>query len=111
ERILAERYSPRRLAREFRKRLPEIVTRAPEMPSLLHAWLEQQVEGRHELAMRSAELAELARAVREGQRRLTAAILGVRALGAFAVLYALKWPRCGSCCGTTSWRWWTSRPG
>jgi ubiquinone biosynthesis protein len=79
-----------RLAREFRKRLPEIVTRAPEMPSLMHAWLEQQVEGRHELAMRSAELAELARAVREAQRRLTAAILGVGALVALAVLYALR---------------------
>ncbi len=90
ERILAERYSPRRLAREFRKRLPELVTRAPEMPALLHAWLEQQVEGRHELAMRSAELAELARAVREAQRRLTAAILGVGALVALAVLYALR---------------------
>ena len=90
ERILAERYSPRRLAREFRKRLPEIVTRAPEMPSLLHAWLQQQVEGRHELAMRSTELADLARAVREAQRRLTAAILGVGALVAAAVLYALR---------------------
>src|SRR5690606_23973563 len=79
EKILAERYSPRRLLREFRKRLPELVTRAPEMPGLLHAWLEQQVEGRHELAMRSAELAELARAVREAQRRLVAALLGVGA--------------------------------
>jgi ubiquinone biosynthesis protein len=90
EKILRERYSPRRLAREFRKRLPEIVTRAPEMPSLLHAWLEQQVEGRHELAMRSAELADLARAVREAQRRLTAAVLGVGALIALAVLHALR---------------------
>jgi len=90
ERILAERYSPGRLAREFRKRLPEIVTRAPEMPSLVHAWLQQQVEGRHELAMRSTELAELARAVREAQRTLTMAILGVGALVAAAVLYALR---------------------
>ena len=60
------------------------------MPALLHAWLEQQVEGRHELAMRSTELAELARAVREAQRRLTAAILGVGALVAAALLYALR---------------------
>ncbi|TAK38970.1 MAG: ubiquinone biosynthesis regulatory protein kinase UbiB [Lysobacteraceae bacterium] len=90
EKILAERYSPRRLLREFRKRLPEMVTRAPEMPGLLHAWLEQQVEGRHELAMRSAELADLARAVRESQRRLVAALLAVGALVAFAVLYALR---------------------
>ena len=90
EKILAERYSPRRLLREFRKRLPELVTRAPEMPGLLHAWLEQQVEGRHELNMRSRDLAELARAVREAQRRIVAAILGIGALVAFAVLYALR---------------------
>ena len=89
EKILAERYSPRRLLREFRKRLPELVTRAPEMPALLHAWLEQQVEGRHELNMRSRDLAELARAVRDAQRRVVAAILGIGALVAFAVLYAL----------------------
>ena len=90
EKILAERYSPRRLLREFRKRLPELVTRAPEMPALLHAWLEQQVEGRHELNMRSRDLAELSRAVREAQRRIVAAILGIGALVAFAVLYALR---------------------
>ncbi len=90
EKILAERYSPRRLLREFRKRLPELVTRAPEMPALLHAWLEQQVEGRHALNMRSRDLADLARAVREAQARVVAAILGVGALVALAVLYALR---------------------
>ena len=42
EKILAERYSPRRLAREFRRRLPELATKTPEMPRLVHAWLEQQ---------------------------------------------------------------------
>jgi ubiquinone biosynthesis protein len=90
EKILAERYSPRRLMREFRKRLPELVTRAPEMPGLMHAWLQQQVEGRHELNMRSRDLAELARAVREAQGRIVAAILGIGALIALAVLYALR---------------------
>ena len=53
ERILVERYSPQRLANEFRKRLPEMITHAPDMPRLLHAWLTQQVEGKHELQMRS----------------------------------------------------------
>ena len=38
------------LAGEFRKRLPELVTHAPEMPRLLHAWLTQQVEGKHDAA-------------------------------------------------------------
>ena len=53
QKILVERYSPQRLANEFRKRLPEFVTHAPEMPRLLHAWLQQQVEGKHALHMQS----------------------------------------------------------
>jgi uncharacterized membrane protein len=40
--------------------------------------------------MRSRDLAELARAVRDAQQRVVAAILGVGALVAFAVLYALR---------------------
>ncbi|MEG3157800.1 ubiquinone biosynthesis regulatory protein kinase UbiB [Lysobacter zhanggongensis] len=90
ERILVERYSPNRLLGEFRKRLPELVTHAPEMPRLLHAWLTQQVEGRHELRMRSNDLAELTRTVREAQKRTVAAILGTGLLVAAAVLYGLE---------------------
>jgi len=90
ERILRERYSPRRLLREFGKRLPEMVTHAPDMPRLLHAWLQQQVGGKHELAMRSEELAILARELRDAQRRVVAAIVGVGATLVVAVLYALR---------------------
>ena len=90
ERILRERYSPRRLMREFRKRAPELMTRAPEMPRLLHAWLEQQVEGRHEMGIRSQELAEVARTLQTMQRRSVAAILGSGLLVVAAVLYALE---------------------
>ena len=90
ERILRERYSPRRLLREFRKRAPELVTRAPEMPRLLHAWLEQQVEGRHEMGIRSQELSEIARTLQTMQRRSVAAILGSGLLVVAAVLYALE---------------------
>ena len=90
EKILRERYSPRRLLREFGKRLPEMVTHAPDMPRLLHAWLQQQVEGKHELGMRSEELADLARAVRDAQGRVVAAIVGVGAVLVLAVLYALR---------------------
>jgi len=89
ENILAERYSPQRLAVEFRKRLPELITHAPDMPRLLHAWLTQQVEGRHEVRMRSSELAQLAKAAKDGQRRTVAAILGTGLLVAAAVLYGL----------------------
>ena len=90
EQILVERYSPQRLMRDFRKRLPELVTRAPDMPQLLHAWLSQQVDGRHELSMRSHDLSDLATTLRAMQRRIVSAILGTGLLIVAAVLYALE---------------------
>ena len=89
EKILVERYSPQRLLGEFRKRLPEMVTHAPDMPQLLHAWLQQQVHGKHELAMRSRDVREVAQQLAGMQRRIVAAILGVGLLLIAAVLYAL----------------------
>jgi ubiquinone biosynthesis protein len=89
EKILAERYSPRRLAREFRRRLPELVTKTPEMPRLVHAWLDQQVSGRHELQMRSNDLVALTGEIRALQRRAVAAIAGAGLLVAAAVLFGL----------------------
>jgi ubiquinone biosynthesis protein len=90
EQILVERYSPARLASEFRKRLPEMITHAPDMPRLLHAWLTQQVEGKQQLHMHSQQLAELAQATRAFQRRAVGAILGTGLLIVAAVLYALE---------------------
>jgi ubiquinone biosynthesis protein len=90
EKILVERYSPQRLLGEFRKRLPEMVTHAPDMPRLLHAWLQQQVEGKHELGMRSRDVREVARQLAGMQRRIVSAILGVGLLVVAAVLYALE---------------------
>ncbi|GAB2504136.1 ubiquinone biosynthesis regulatory protein kinase UbiB [Lysobacter humi (ex Lee et al. 2017)] len=89
QRILVKRYSPRRLLMEFGKRLPELVTQAPDMPRLLHTWLQQQVEGRQELSMRSADLAALTTAVRDMQKRTVAAILGAGLLIVASVLFAL----------------------
>ncbi|WP_027081196.1 ubiquinone biosynthesis regulatory protein kinase UbiB [Luteimonas mephitis] len=90
ERILVERYSPQRLLGEFRKRLPEMVTHAPDVPRLVHAWLTQQVEGKHELALRSKDLAELVHTIKGVQRRTVSAILGSGLLIVATVLYALE---------------------
>lgn len=89
ERILVERYSPQNVMRELRKRLPEIMTHTPEMPRLVHGWLKQQVEGRHELAMRSQDLQELAQTMKRLERRTITAILGAGLLIVAAVLYGL----------------------
>ena len=90
ERILLERYSPQRAAQELRKRLPEIMTHAPDMPRLVHSWLKQQVEGKHELALRSRDLNELAATMKGMQRRIVAAILGTGLLIVAAVLYGFE---------------------
>ena len=90
ERILLERYSPQRAVQELRKRLPEIMTHAPDMPRLVHAWLKQQVEGKHELALRSRDLNELAQTMKGMQRRIVAAILGTGLLIVAAVLYGFE---------------------
>ncbi|WP_240096638.1 ubiquinone biosynthesis regulatory protein kinase UbiB [Thermomonas flagellata] len=89
EQILAERYSPQRLLAEFRRRLPELVTHAPEMPGLVYAWLQQQVQGRHELQMRSADVRAIAQGLLGLQRRVVASILGVGLLIVAAVLYVM----------------------
>ncbi|HEU0305995.1 MAG TPA: ubiquinone biosynthesis regulatory protein kinase UbiB [Lysobacter sp.] len=90
QKILVERYSPQRLATEFRRRLPEFVTHAPEMPRLLHLWLQQQVEGKHALNMQSSDLRALTRALQSAQRRTIAAIFGTGLLVVASLLYALE---------------------
>lgn len=90
ESILRRRYSPRQLLREFRKRVPEMVTHAPEMPRLLHEWLRQQVTGGHTLHMHSEELRTIARVALVAQRHVVYAILGAGLLVAGAVIYGLE---------------------
>ncbi len=89
EKILIERYSPQRLAAEFRKRLPELITHAPDMPRLIHSWLRQQVEGRHAMQMHSPDIEALVRAAREGQRKTVFAIVGAALLVAAAVVFGM----------------------
>jgi len=90
ERILRERYSPRRALKELGKRVPEIMTQAPDMPALLHSWLRQQVEGRHELAMRSQDIVNLDRTLKRLQRRVVTAVTGVGLVVVSALLYGLQ---------------------
>ena len=66
------------------------MTHAPDMPRLVHAWLSQQVDGRHELSLRSKDLTDLALTMKGMQRRVVAAILGVGLLIVAAVLYGLE---------------------
>jgi ubiquinone biosynthesis protein len=87
--ILKDRYSPQWLAAEFGKRLPEMITRAPGLPRLIHDFLAAQVEGRHRITIDSRDIAELARISAVNQRAAVYAILGAGLMITAAVLYAL----------------------
>jgi len=76
ENILRKRYSTRQMLGEFRKRLPELMTHAPDMPHLVHAWLAQQVAGEHRMRIESAQLAELTATMHTTQRRVVVSIFG-----------------------------------
>jgi len=84
--ILRERYSPARLSAEMRKRLPEIITRAPDFPRLIHGLLAQQVEGRQRIHIDSRDIADLARISTLNQRAAVYAILGAGLMISAAVL-------------------------
>jgi len=89
EGILRERYSPQRLAEAFRKRLPELITRAPDVPRLIHGFLAQQVEGKHRVHIDSRDIAELVRISAVNQRAAVYAILGAGLMITAAVLAGL----------------------
>ncbi len=92
ESILRERYSPAQLRREFRKRMPELITHAPDMPRLIREWLVMQTTGTQQLQMRSVDLQALVSTFRDGQRRTVFAILGTGLMLTAAVMYALEAP-------------------
>jgi ubiquinone biosynthesis protein len=88
--ILKKRYSPGWLIEEFRKRLPELITRAPDFPRLVHGFLAQQVEAKHRIHVESADIAALARISAANQRASVYAILGAGLMITAAVLFALE---------------------
>ncbi|PJJ98475.1 ubiquinone biosynthesis regulatory protein kinase UbiB [Lysobacteraceae bacterium NML03-0222] len=89
ETILRERYSPRRLLREAGQRLPEWMTRAPDMPGLVHDWLKQQVHGGHLIQMQSEDVRVLSKDLHIMQKRMISAVLGAGLLIVASVLYGL----------------------
>jgi ubiquinone biosynthesis protein len=93
KRILRERYSARRTLREVRRRLPEWLHTAPQMPELVHEWLAQGVEGRRRTQAETPQLAQLREAVERQQRGGFAALLGASLLVVATLLYTLTGSR------------------
>ncbi len=89
EAILRQRYSLKYTLKQVRRHLPELVTQAPEMPRLIHRWLQQQVDGQHQLGMRSEDLVRINASIAGLQQRLVGVLAGIGLLVTAAVLYGL----------------------
>ena len=90
--ILREKYSLRALAEEMRRRLPELVRQAPELPRLVHGYLERAARGEQALVMRSDDLHRLAETTARSQRRVVWAVLGAGLVVGASVLLGLDAP-------------------
>ncbi len=97
EKIWWARRGPKAMLKKLRRRLPEWLAVAPDMPQLVHDWLEQQTTGRGELRIRSDDLARLEARSRTSQRLATWLVLGAAAAIAAALLqvFDTQLPRWG----------------
>jgi ubiquinone biosynthesis protein len=90
ETILREKHGVDRAARELRERLPGWLSQAPEMPGLIHDYLEKANSGQLVTRISSDDLARL-RAEHEVSHRKTLQVLGGGAVGiAGAILLAME---------------------
>jgi ubiquinone biosynthesis protein len=88
KRILARRYNPLRALREIRRRVPEWLHIAPQIPDLVHAGLQKLAQGTARVDVTSQELQWLHAAQRDTQRRILAASFGGALLVSAALLFA-----------------------
>jgi len=91
ERIWRRRSGPRAVLKALRRRLPEWVAAAPDMPQLVHEWLAQATTGAMELRIASDDLKRIEQRSRNGQRAAVWLALGA-ALGVGAFLAYLLAP-------------------
>jgi ubiquinone biosynthesis protein len=90
EAILREKHGVDRAARELRERLPAWLSQAPEMPGLIHDYLEKASKGQLVTRIASEDLARL-RMEHEVSHRKTLQVLAGGALGiAGAILIAME---------------------
>jgi ubiquinone biosynthesis protein len=85
EQILREKQSVENAAADLRRRLPGWLSQAPEMPGLIHDYLQKAIGGHLQTRITSADLAKL-RLEHESSHRRT---LGVLAGGALSIAGAL----------------------
>jgi ubiquinone biosynthesis protein len=86
EQIWRRRSGPRAALKALRRRLPEWLALAPDMPQLLHDYLAQSTGGRMELRIASDDLKRLEQRARRGRKVAVLLSLGVCLAVTFAML-------------------------
>ena len=91
--ILRQRYSVRRVFRKLRNRLPEWIAAAPEMPQLVHAFLQKAAAGDFDTTVPITSAAQKQRDdARMTARAWVLSVFGTTALLAAVILFALHAP-------------------
>ncbi|MDR2013954.1 MAG: 2-polyprenylphenol 6-hydroxylase, partial [Rhodanobacter sp.] len=91
EHIWRQHRGPRAVLKTLRRRLPEWLAAAPDIPQLVHDYLEQSTRGGRELRLACDDLKRLNLSVRRGQRVAVWLSFGI-SLSIGAVLMALLGP-------------------
>jgi ubiquinone biosynthesis protein len=90
ETILREKHGLDQAAKDLRERLPGWLSKAPDMPGLLHDYLKQATTGQLTSRMDSAELAQLRANLEQSQRRTQGTIVAAAVLLGGAILTGLE---------------------
>ncbi len=90
ERILREKHGLDQAARDLRERLPVWLSKAPEMPGLLHDYLKQATSGQMTSRFASADLARLQADLKHSRQQTQNTIAGSTVVLAAAVLIGME---------------------
>ena len=96
EKIWRKRSGPRAMLKALRRRVPEWIAAAPDMPQLVHGYLAQATAGTMELRIASDDLKRIERRLRQWQRTSVWLSLGmtlaaVAVVSRYAVPNATPW--------------------
>ena len=89
ERVWLDKRGPMAVLKALRKRVPEWLAAAPEMPQLLHDYLKKSSQGGIEMRVHSRDLANLHADARAGRAVAVPLALGVTLVLSAVLLYAL----------------------
>ena len=96
EAIMREKHGLDQTAKDLRERLPGWLSKAPEMPGLLHDYLQQATTGKLTSRLDSSDLAALRRDIEQSHRRSIRVMAGAALMLTGALLLGLE---------AGPWRW------